>query len=1064
MKRKIYSKQLLWLALFSSMTLFSQEGEKQVKEKITNNNGQTEFVSFNNNVKYAPKDASDIIKQHFSIKEGTSFTKINTETDELGITHEKYQLYLQGIKVEFATFTIHHRRNVLQSITGEGYNLNNVNTISAISNENALQSALRKINAKSYLWENKSEAAALDNYKKPTGDLVLLPVFVENKNGLDVNSILKLAYKFDIYATNPVSRGDIYVDATSGEVLFYNAIIKHATNFGHGSAHLFNKEHSCVSNNTQENVAKLSKTLEILVAGSAQTRYSGTQDIETTLSGGSYILKDATRGSGINTYDMNTGTNYNSAVNFSDNNNTWTTAEHSPNKDNGALDAHWGAEKTFDYWATKHNRNSFNGSGAAINSYVHYDSNYDNAFWDGSRMTYGDGSGTYFDILTSIDVAGHEIGHAVCTYTANLAYQRESGALNEGFSDIWGAAIEYFVAPTKQTWLIGEDIERRSGHLALRSMSNPKSEGQPDTYGGTYWKNPNCGTPTQSNDYCGVHTNSGVLNHWFYILSVGKSGTNDIGSSYNVTGISLDKAAKIAYRLEANYLSANSTFANARTYGIQAATDLYGANSAEVIATTNAWYAVGVGAAYQGQTDTQAPSTPTNLVASNVAETTVTLGWNASSDNVGVVGYDIYSGASNLGTVTATSANITGLVANTSYSFTVKAKDAAGNVSGSSNTVTVKTLGGGGGTTCAQTVSSFPYNESFENTLGAWAQDNADDFDWIVDANGTPSSGTGPSSAAAGTYYVYVESSSPNFPNKKTILNSPCFNLSTTNTATATFKYHLYGTNEMGGLVLEASTNNGVSWTNIWSKSGNQGNSWLSASVNLNAYTGNTLKLRFVGTTGTTFQGDMAIDDFSVSTASAPVCTNVNINLKFDNYPEETSWQITNASGQVVQSGGTYGSQADGSSLTITKCLDAGCYTFKISDVYGDGICCSYGSGNYSVTSNGATLVSGSKFGASESTNFCVGTNGIMSNISTITETKQNVEFNMYPNPVSGKFLTIIAADGLKDYKVYNVMGQTVLQGQVKDDQIDVSSLEAGVYVFEMNTYKEKISKKFIKQ
>jgi Zn-dependent metalloprotease len=77
-----------------------------------------------------------------------------------------------------------------------------------------------------------------------------------------------------------------------------------------------------------------------------------------------------------------------------------------------------------------------------------------------------------------------------------------------------------------------------------------------------------CGTPTQANDYCRVHK-SGVLNHWFYILTIGKSGTNDIGNSYNVTGINIDKAAKIAYRLESVYLSANSTYANARTYGIR---------------------------------------------------------------------------------------------------------------------------------------------------------------------------------------------------------------------------------------------------------------------------------------------------------------------------------------------------------------------------------------------------------------------------------------------------------------------------------------------------------------
>jgi len=216
-------------------------------------------------------------------------------------------------------------------------------------------------------------------------------------------------------------------------------------------------------------------------------------------------------------------------------------------------------------------------------------------------MTYGDGSGTYFDALTSLDVAAHEIGHAVCETTANLVYQKESGAMNEGFSDIWAACVEYFAAPTKATWLIGEDIERRAGHAALRSMSDPNAEGQPDTYGGTYWINPNC-TPSSTNDYCGVHTNSGVLNHWFYILAIGKSGTNDLGNAFNVTGISIDKAARIAYRLESVYLTSTSTFANARSFGIQAAKDLYGAGSAEEIAVTNAFYAVGVGAAYGSTT------------------------------------------------------------------------------------------------------------------------------------------------------------------------------------------------------------------------------------------------------------------------------------------------------------------------------------------------------------------------------------------------------------------------------------------------------------------------------
>lgn len=1063
MKKHLLKKVALFSAIsMLSCTAFAQEIDQKIKMKQTDKKGQLSFVSFNEKSNFSTNSFEKLLKEQFKLENEVQFVKMYSEVDKLGFTHDKYQLYQNGVKIEFATYTVHSKNQKISAINGESYKTNNISTVAEISSQDAFQSAIKHLNAKKYLWDNPSEAEKLDNYKRPTGELVLLPIFDDQSKNISESSSLKLAYKFDIYATQPLSRGDVYVDAQSGEVIFYNARIKHATHFGYSSS-LFNKEAGCDSFLTSEETKKISNVLDALVSGTAATRYSGSQTIQTTLSGSSYILKDATRGNGVNTYDLNTGTNYNSAVNFTDSDNNWTTAEHSANKDNGALDAHWGAEKTYDYWMTKHNRNSYNNSGAAINSYVHYSSNYDNAFWDGSRMTYGDGSGTYFDILTSLDVAAHEIGHAVCEYTANLAYQRESGAMNEGFSDIWGATVEYYAAPTKSTWLIGEDIERRSGHLALRSMSNPKSEGQPDTYGGTYWKTPNCGTPTQSNDYCGVHTNSGVLNHWFYILVQGKSGTNDIGSSYNVTGIGMDKAANIAYRLESVYLSANSTFANARTYGIQAATDLYGATSAETIATTNAFYAVGVGAAYQGSTDTQAPTAPTNLVASGTTNTTTTLNWSASSDNVGVVGYDVFRGTTNLGTVTTTSSNITGLTANTAYTFTVKAKDAAGNISAASNAVNVTTTGGSTGG-CTGAISSFPYSEGFENTLGAWTQDSSDDFDWIVNSNGTPSSSTGPTSATQGTYYVYVEASSPNYSNKKTILNSPCFNLTSAPSATFNFKYHMYGATTMGALKLEASTNNGSTWTEIWSKSGNQGNSWLTANVSLASYLGTSVKLRFVGSTATTWQGDIAVDDVSLTTVAAPVCTNVNINMTFDNYPEETSWEILNSSNQIVFSGGTYGSQADGSSLTVTKCLDAGCYTFKIKDSYGDGMCCSYGNGSYSVTSNGTTFASGGTFGASQSTNFCVGTTSLISNVVTTTEEQKAVSFAIYPNPVKGSSLFVQTDKNMEDYRIYNVMGQVVLEGQIKEGQINISALSTGVFVIEVNTPKEKITKKFIKE
>jgi Zn-dependent metalloprotease/chitodextrinase len=662
-----------------SLSAFAQETDKGISQKNLSDNGSPSSITFNDKSTYRASDYKKVLKDQLKLNEDQSFSKIKTETDAKGYTHNRFQLYQQGIKVEFATYTLHSKSDKLESMNGEFYNMKNVKTTASISPQDALNIAISRIGAKEYLW-NKPQDASLMGYQKPKGELVLLPS-MEEQGTKRTTDIVRLAYKFDIYATNPVSRGDMYIDANTGAVLFYNATIKHLGEFAHSSS-------KTTAANTQKTPQNTKMTF---VAANAATRYSGTQTIQTLLSGSSYILSDNTRGNGLLTVNMKKGTNYSAAVNFTDADNNWTAAEYNnTNKDNGALDAHWGAEKTYDYWSTVHGRNSFDNAGAAIKSYVHYDNAYDNAYWDGSVMTYGDGSGTYFDILTSIDVTGHEIGHAVCEKTANLVYQKESGAMNEGFSDIWGACIEYSAAPTKSTWLVGEDIERRAGHAALRSMSNPKSEGQPDTYGGTNWKPVNC-TPTQSNDYCGVHTNSGVLNHWFYILSVGKTGTNDIGSSYNVTGITIDKAAKIAFRLESVYLSANSTYANARTYGIQSAIDLYGAGSAEVIATTNSFYAVGIGAAYSGSTDTTAPTAPTNLTAAGTTSSSTNLSWTAATDNVAVTGYNVYNGTTLVTTVTGLTYTVTGLTASTAYTLTVKAKDAAGNLSPSSNAVSITT-------------------------------------------------------------------------------------------------------------------------------------------------------------------------------------------------------------------------------------------------------------------------------------------------------------------------------------------------------------------------------------
>ena len=177
---------------------------------------------------------------------------------------------------------------------------------------------------------------------------------------------------------------------------------------------------------------------------------------------------------------------------------------------------------------------------------------------------------------------------------------------------------------------------------------------------------------------------------------------------------------------------------------------------------------------------------------------------------------------------------------------------------------------------CGTGISSFPYNQSFENTIGNWVQSTTDNLNWTVYSGGTPSNSTGPSSANHGGYYIYVEASNygTGYPNKRAIITSPCFDLSGLTSAVFNFDYHMYGSTDMGTIDLEISTNNGNTWTSIWNQSGNQGNSWSSVSINLSSYIGgDSIKLRFNRITGSTWQADIAIDNVSLEVTTPPIAS-----------------------------------------------------------------------------------------------------------------------------------------------------------------------------------------------
>ncbi len=177
--------------------------------------------------------------------------------------------------------------------------------------------------------------------------------------------------------------------------------------------------------------------------------------------------------------------------------------------------------------------------------------------------------------------------------------------------------------------------------------------------------------------------------------------------------------------------------------------------------------------------------------------------------------------------------------------------------------------------TCGSTISSYPYTESFENTFGGWTQDTADDIDWTNRTGATPSGQTGPSGAPDGSYYIYTESSfsGVGFPNMEANLESPCFDLSGTSSAQFSFRYHMYGA-DMGILNVDVSTDNGTSYpTTLWTQNGqvqtSQGQSWNTVNLDLTAYVGQTIKLRFNGTTGTNYRSDMSVDNLSLTVVAA---------------------------------------------------------------------------------------------------------------------------------------------------------------------------------------------------
>jgi len=330
------------------------------------------------------------------------------------------------------------------------------------------------------------------------------------------------------------------------------------------------------------------ETQEEIADGSGTSKYNGTVTIGTSGSTGAFQLKDAL---GHTTSDLNGATSGTGTL-MTDADDVWGQSTYTTTgagRQAAGVDAQYGAEMTYNFYLNTFGRKGIWNTGKAAPSRVHYGNAYVNAFWDGTQMTYGDGSNNVKP-LTSLDVAGHEMSHGVTENTAALVYSGESGGLNEATSDIFGTAVEWSAnnAVDKGDYLIGEMIDINGNGTPLRYMDQPSKDGS----------SANCWSSKVGR--LNVHYSSGPLNHWYYLVSEGSGAKTVNGVSYNsptcnggtVTGVGHTVAEAVWYRTLTTKLTSRSGYAAAREGAIASAKELYGKGSAQCLSVEAAMNAI----------------------------------------------------------------------------------------------------------------------------------------------------------------------------------------------------------------------------------------------------------------------------------------------------------------------------------------------------------------------------------------------------------------------------------------------------------------------------------------
>ena len=587
----------------------------------------------------------DNLKSRFGLSPSLDLKEFKVTTDKLGIKHESFQQHYKGVPIDgFLLFKHTGKETILHGQVAE---IEELDINPTIDESEAKTNAMRSLGVNSVLQDYPVELKVIES--------------PDNKNEFE------LAYEVRIDAVNPLLMKKVFVGAKTGKILNVIELIPHADT--HGTANTYysgTQDITIDENNGTYRLRESARKIETYDATNAEFTESGFEGYSDFINSSSnwtgfpylssftisevstdwwfnsivdtnadfyIVIKD---GDESIVYQSNYINNTNVPVTFQPNlllsngpysvqiwdydaadaddfggtysiSSTIGTQNYSDNSNSGsyviselnnpALDVHWGMEVTYDFYLNVFGRDSYDDNGSVIKNFVNgafqLAGTQNNAFALSDPynvMVYGLGDGELMGPVVNLDVAGHELTHMVINKNGNggLIYQGESGALNESFADIMGTCVEFY-SGYNPDWQIGEGLMLTEPFM--RNMANPNDAQNPDTYGGQFWVNPE----NLSYDHGGVHINSGVQNFWFYLLSEGGSGTNDLGNSYSVSGIGIEKARQIAYRNLITYLGPNATYYDSYLGSLQSAEDLYGNPSAEYDEVKAAWYAVGIG-------------------------------------------------------------------------------------------------------------------------------------------------------------------------------------------------------------------------------------------------------------------------------------------------------------------------------------------------------------------------------------------------------------------------------------------------------------------------------------